>query len=821
MATSFAAYASQFLNRQQQPGQAGPESSLSSSQPLFYSFTTHDGSHAGNAHNSDLDDFDDPHLRDSELPSHSKYTERGRGDDDYDDDPYLRLDEEEQGLSHHQSSSMALLGVSEPDASKGWLAHASPLRSPSPSSVGSGASPSNIPSPPPTPPRYNPPPLPPPRLDLAPSMTESLLPRDGRTRPVDVFSLPDPRYIPRGRRKYNDSAWTAAWLAGLCICLFSCLLVLILTRKPTNTPITLPYTTLLHTVPLLTILIALSALVSYTHIYLLRIFVKPVMIVTSVFIPVTLFISALCAFIGSFMWDSNQEPTWGETVGLRLFSLVPLVLSFLTARRLVHLPREIHTASALLDLTTRLLVLNPFLLALSPAVLLATLVASLPFITLAFRLLLVGYVIPPRQDSGFEWHVHTWANWAIAGTIGVWLWSWGVARGLLKVTCAGVIGAWYFADPTLPQPPPTSTHTIHAALARASQPSIGSIVLSALIHAAIRLLGFAVWGLRALPYYLPPYMRFVSVGAGMGVSYLETITGTLSTYALIYTGLTGDAFMPSARRSRALTGAVQNSSLARYRRKFKTEPPLTMLTVAPLTLTFPFSLFTYLFVAHTLNAPDQALAASLLSGGITALVGLFCVGLVKDTADTLYICYCIDKDVGEKHRAEVFDAFEYESHQRTTQPAQPTQSTRPPMPHQTTIQASNMKQPLPPQPSTSTSQAPIPFQRPPLEPQPRRTQQLISPPLAPMPLDVDPDTDREDTPDPFLQDHPEPEPEPYMRGESIQMSRSLGGGRSMGMGRSGRSQREREPVLPGSESESGGEEDGVLDSQLFPGSDIF
>ena len=59
--------------------------------------------------------------------------------------------------------------------------------------------------------------------------------------------------------------------------------------------------------------------------------------------------------------------------------------------------------------------------------------------------------------------------------------------------------------------------------------------------------------------------------------------------------------------------------------------PLTLLTVAPLTLTFPFALITYLFVAHTLGAPDSALSASLLAGGVTALVGLFCIGLVKDT----------------------------------------------------------------------------------------------------------------------------------------------------------------------------------------------
>jgi hypothetical protein len=61
-----------------------------------------------------------------------------------------------------------------------------------------------------------------------------------------------------------------------------------------------------------------------------------------------------------------------------------------------------------------------------------------------------------------------------------------------------------------------------------------------------------------------------------------------------------------------------------------------------------------LFVAHTLSSPASALGAAVLAGSVTALVGLFCVGLVKDAADTLYVCYCIDKDIGEQRREEVF-----------------------------------------------------------------------------------------------------------------------------------------------------------------------
>ena len=87
---------------------------------------------------------------------------------------------------------------------------------------------------------------------------------------------------------------------------------------------------------------------------------------------------------------------------------------------------------------------NPFLLALSPVILLATLIASLPFLTLIFRLLLFGRATQP--SSGWEWHVYGWANWAITGTVVVWVWTWGVSRGVLRMTVASVIGAWYFAE---------------------------------------------------------------------------------------------------------------------------------------------------------------------------------------------------------------------------------------------------------------------------------------------------------------------------------------------------------------------------------------
>ena len=78
--------------------------------------------------------------------------------------------------------------------------------------------------------------------------------------------------------------------------------------------------------------------------------------------------------------------------------------------------------------------------------LLAVLIISIPFLTLIFRLLLIGYFPNSPTAGKVEWHVRGWADWAIAATVVIWLWSWGVARGILRVSCAGVIGAWYFAE---------------------------------------------------------------------------------------------------------------------------------------------------------------------------------------------------------------------------------------------------------------------------------------------------------------------------------------------------------------------------------------
>ena len=127
MAKSFAQYALQFLLQQN-----NPESSLSSSQLLFFSLTTDEGSQAGNNHDTDLDDGDDPHLRESHSIRASRIGggRTRRTSQVEDEDPYLRLDEDDfpPGASRHAAQSIPLMSLNYDQAEaqdfpKGWLAH--------------------------------------------------------------------------------------------------------------------------------------------------------------------------------------------------------------------------------------------------------------------------------------------------------------------------------------------------------------------------------------------------------------------------------------------------------------------------------------------------------------------------------------------------------------------------------------------------------------------------------------------------------------------------------------------------------------------------
>ncbi|KAJ7163574.1 hypothetical protein C8R43DRAFT_1233168 [Mycena crocata] len=612
---SFVTYASQFLNRPQASSSANPSSS-STSQPLFFSFTTDEAS----VH---LDDSDDPHFH--------KYNASAGEEDE--EDPYLRLDEEE-GPAEYARSQYPDIDSDGEGEGVGWLAH---QRSPSPSYTLSPAQPTRVISP-----------------NSRPHSSHSNYSNPIPQAQSLSLALSDPAFHSgrSGRRKPQPNAHAAAAFLGIysILCVLS-LLSLVLPGG--NSPSERPPPALLHTIPLLTFLTILSALLSYTHLALLRAFLRPVLLVSALAPPLALFLSSILAFAGSF----SSGAGWG----LRLFALIPLALALLSVRRL---PAELHRAArspAVLSLSTRILFFRvPLLLLLSPLILLAGLILSLPLLTLLVRL--------PLSHS---WYMQLGSAAVAVYTVHVYF----VARAIQRSVVAGGVGAWYFSY-SIPPPPPSDTapgwntgspaldaqvRIVNAALRRPP----GPFILAALVALLLSTLSLLQLILLYLPLALP--YRFIALFADLALAKIQALGERVGggRYTGVYCGLTGAGFWEGVKGVRDVRASAAERA-----------PPALPLP-RPYTLALPFALVAYLRAAgdregeEGISYADQqraAIAAAVLAGAVCAAVGVFCAGVVRDCADTLYVCHLIDRAAGKRpgsdgrdgegERQEVWGAFD-------------------------------------------------------------------------------------------------------------------------------------------------------------------
>ncbi|KAG9039644.1 hypothetical protein FRB95_009225 [Tulasnella sp. JGI-2019a] len=696
----FSIYASQFINNASTAINKSIYPESETPEPLFFSVT--EGSHLAqskdsilhqrprdDAEGSDVDDDGYPKLSGSRGdilkedydndqyaagPSssshHNARSPRKLSDDPYLDDTEL---EEEYGL-HEDVDAIPLIASGtrspirpSPAPAPGWLAHFSVSRHNSPlppKQQSSRSSSSDSLSSQSTSRRTSDDSTdPPPFLDReAPSspptrttLSESLLPRDGVSR--SLFTLPEPGRVPR--RKYNDSAWTVLWCTALLLCAVGSVVILFVTTSPTgpSTPERppTPYFTISHAVPLLTLVTLFSSVLSYAHLILLRYAVRPVLMGTALTVPLSLFVGAAWSFSGSFLYEDGMEPTWGETVGLRIFSLVPLALSVISARSLYHRRKALLRTVAVVEISTSVILEHPPVLGLSLCLLLGGLIASLPFLSLILRLTLIGYYSPSHGHQ--EWHLRGYAGWLAVLVTGVWVWSWSVIRGALRVSVSGVIGNWYFNRLESLQSRPDPLAATHAAFARAHGASLGSICVATLVLTVTQLSIFVLRTLRRMS--TPPQLSFLAP-----LHPLELILGligifeSLSSHTLTYIGLTGEGFWPGSRRAKELLSSGGKMGRAKGSRSGDYALLSYLLILSSLSIALVAAVGGYIFAAHSLHGPGNAFLMALLTGGVTFMTVKFGVGVGEDAADALFLCHKLDLAAGTEHSQEVYEAFE-------------------------------------------------------------------------------------------------------------------------------------------------------------------
>ncbi|KAF7319042.1 hypothetical protein HMN09_00240400 [Mycena chlorophos] len=535
---SFATYASQFLK------QGSASTATSNAQPLFFSFTTDEGS-------VQLNDGDDPHFG-------------APGDEE---DPYLRLDDDDD------DETVGLVGQQQQE--------------------------------------------------------------ERRTRMHSICPIPDE----------GDHNQTHPPPPPFCLATPDCVSAQCFLSSWPTPPDERPPPALLHTIPLVTFLTILSAILAYTHLALLRAFLRPVLLVSALAPPFALFLSAIIAFAGSF--------SAGAGWGLRLFALVPLALAVISVRRLPEELRRASRSPALLSLSTRILFFRaPLLLVLSPLVLLAALILSLPIMTLLVRL--------PLSHS---WYMQLASAFVAFFALHVFF----LARSIQRSVVAGGVGAWYFRY-SVPVPADggiwntgypeldAQLRIIHAALLR----PLGPIVLAALYSLILSLLSVTQVALYWLPLALP--YRFIALFADLALAKIHGLGERIGggRYTGVYCGLTGSSFGDGVRGVRELRAAGAERAV----------PSLPL--PRPYTLALPFALVAYLRTAGDrdtegvsyMEQQRAAIVAAVLAGLVCAAVSAFCAGVVRDGADTLYVCHLVDRAAerrpaaGDEEREAIWGSFD-------------------------------------------------------------------------------------------------------------------------------------------------------------------
>lgn len=231
--------------------------------------------------------------------------------------------------------------------------------------------------------------------------------------------------------------------------------------------------------------------------------------------------------------------------------------------------------------------------------------------TMLIRLGMIGYWLNPREGT-WVFHIQAYAGWLIFFVTVAWLWTWGVLRGIGRVAVAAVIGEWYFHRDSAIDPLEITTAAVH----RATGTSLGSICLGSLIVATVRIIGRMAAELKRITSprskVLPNALTFLSRLTPL-FSMMASILDQLNGYALVYVGITGDAFWPSARRAVGLASRRNSGKLLDY-------TLIKLLLTIASTATGMFTATAgYLYMAHALGNPSYAPFAALLCGGVPFL----------------------------------------------------------------------------------------------------------------------------------------------------------------------------------------------------------
>ena len=442
----------------------------------------------------------------------------------------------------------------------------------------------------------------------------------------------------------HDAFWGNLYLISIAAFFASFLLVYLHTSAPTlKKPLgDTVYTTMHASFHLLAVDTVVAIIVSLLWLALLRSYVRPLVYLILVSVPVILFAFSLYPFISSFKgrWHGGSL----QDKVMRWLSSIPGISAIVWVFFAYRGRHAFEKAIGILEFSSRILAANPALLVVGFGTLVGVVTWTWLWMGMFTRVFLGGHV--SNIQNFFMIDLGTW--WLAAFFILVYLWTLAVGAGVQRATTAATVSQWYFHR--LQVPAPTSQQVVRAAFNHATNTFFGTICFSTLLTLLIRL------PLLVLPGRIVALVGFCTYtllpnSIAVLVHPLTLTYGAIHSQPLAMSARTVAQMpivapsTPAIARGRRNTAVPKTSAIAPY------NLALLLLHSTRLITSLAFGFGAWVSTARTLTLNDTTNSSSTLRGSLYAyIVGLVAgaigwgilgamEGVLTGVVDAIVVCW--------------------------------------------------------------------------------------------------------------------------------------------------------------------------------------
>ncbi|EGG02325.1 uncharacterized protein MELLADRAFT_117574 [Melampsora larici-populina 98AG31] len=502
--------------------------------------------------------------------------------------------------------------------------------------------------------------------------TPYIYPSEARDIGSDVLGHPA-----LGPQSYRDSFWMALWLASLLYTFLQSLwVILFATSERSSSSPSSPssHSNLMKSLPVLALLITLTfgfCIISLSLLVMVKRSIKLLVYGSVIGVP------SVLSMIGMWTWSESLSET--SLTGMGWISFATFIASSILVKLIWDQRKRIDRTIKVIELSTGVIIEHPSLVLVCLATTLACIVMSLPFITLVYKLVSLGF-----YDHD-QWVIDSGPIAQVLLTAFIWSWSLNVIRNLQRIVISGVVSHWYFNRHSPAGPTHKGYSTIEStynSISRAIGPSLGTVCLSSFLLTCFDstrqmlkwsnkltsarqsspmtqsgegqgLMNFIFCSNPIARLVLNNVLLVIAPIVGFGCRIFEF----LSSYTIIYSGITGFSYWESSRR---VTGLISRNGQIGLAHNLMVK---LILNLVSLTISLTLGLIGYtVVIGRRQGANDETQYAFeplifILCGIMPFWILRFVTDLISNSVDTLFCCWNIDLDIGTNHSNKTEEAF--------------------------------------------------------------------------------------------------------------------------------------------------------------------